>query len=378
MIKVSVIIPIYNVEKYLEDCLNSVINQTLKDIEIICIDDCSTDNSVSILEEFAKKDNRIIIIKNEENRGAGYTRNIGIKNSNGEYIGFVDSDDYISKDYFENLYNTAKKYNSDLVNTLNMIKIENNKKIFFYGNYIKNRIKREKEYSSKIKLSYLENYSTMSFISNNPVNKIIRRSFILDKQIFYMENKISVGEDLDFIIRLILNYPTIAFNNKSIYYYIFRDNSSMGKCSKDIEYNISLLDHLKNSIDYCKLNSQKDLQFLYEAICKTICGMLNNVSNKNIDKYFQLVKDFIDSNFYTDDEEIDFKNFSDEYILLKKSENVYEYHYNEKLYNLMHNVHNINNYIKQENARIKLFGIYNYEDRIIIILFGIKICIKKS
>lgn len=122
MIKISVIIPVYNVEEYLKECLDSVINQTLKEIEIICIDDCSTDSSYSILEEYAKKDSRIVLIKNKENMGVGYNRNIGIKEAKGEYIGFIDSDDYISEDYYENLYNTAKKYNSDVVNTLNIYK----------------------------------------------------------------------------------------------------------------------------------------------------------------------------------------------------------------------------------------------------------------
>ena len=101
MIKVSVIIPVYNVEPYLKEALDSVINQTLREIEIICIDDCSTDNSYNILEEYAKKDNRIIIIKNEENLGVGISRNKGIRLSKGEYIGFVDGDDYIVNNYFE-------------------------------------------------------------------------------------------------------------------------------------------------------------------------------------------------------------------------------------------------------------------------------------
>ena len=91
--KVSVIIPVYNVEEYLRECLNSVVNQTLKEIEIICIDDGSTDKSLEILKEYAKKDNRITII-NRENRGVGYSRNEGIKISKGEFIAFMDPDDY--------------------------------------------------------------------------------------------------------------------------------------------------------------------------------------------------------------------------------------------------------------------------------------------
>ena len=120
MIKVSVIIPVYNVELYLRECLDSIVNQTLKEIEIICIDDCSTDNSYSILEEYSKKDVRFRILKNISNIGSGPTRNIGIREAKGQYISFIDSDDYISNNYLNDLYNTAIKYNSDIVNTLNI------------------------------------------------------------------------------------------------------------------------------------------------------------------------------------------------------------------------------------------------------------------
>ena len=107
MSKVSVIIPIYNVEKYLEECLDSVVNQTFKDIEIICVNDGSTDNSLQILEEYALKDNRIYII-NQKNRGVSVARNNGIKKAHGEYICFIDPDDiYPTDDILEVLYNTA-------------------------------------------------------------------------------------------------------------------------------------------------------------------------------------------------------------------------------------------------------------------------------
>ena len=100
MPKVSVIIPIYNTEKYLRKCLDSVCNQTLSDIEIICVNDCSTDNSLEILEEYASKDNRIKLIDFKENKGAAVARNAGIDEAKGEYIGFVDSDDFVDETMF--------------------------------------------------------------------------------------------------------------------------------------------------------------------------------------------------------------------------------------------------------------------------------------
>ena len=126
MIKISVIVPVYNVENYLIQCLDSIINQTLKDIEIICVDDCSPDNSIEILEEYKNKDNRISIIRHSNNQGLGPARNTGLKHANGEYISFVDSDDYIDKNFLFYLYSTAKKYDSDVTNTIN---IKNRKRL---------------------------------------------------------------------------------------------------------------------------------------------------------------------------------------------------------------------------------------------------------
>lgn len=109
MPKVSVIIPVYNVEQYLEKCLNSVCGQTLEDIEIICINDCSPDNSLEILKKYAAQDNRIKIIDFKENQGVSIARNAGIEAAKGEYIGFVDPDDYIDLDFYERLYECAAK-----------------------------------------------------------------------------------------------------------------------------------------------------------------------------------------------------------------------------------------------------------------------------
>lgn len=113
MYKVSIIVPVYNIEKYLAKCLDSLINQTLKEIEIICVNDGSTDNSAEILNEYAQKDSRIRII-NQENAGLSAARNTGINNANGEYIGYVDSDDWVDLNFYENLYNAAKENNADI------------------------------------------------------------------------------------------------------------------------------------------------------------------------------------------------------------------------------------------------------------------------
>ncbi len=110
---ISIIIPVYNVEPYLKDCLDSVINQTYKNLEIILVNDGSTDNSKTICEEYKKKDSRIILI-NQKNSGLSSARNAGIKQSTGEYISFIDSDDYVEKDYVEYLHNLVQTTNSKI------------------------------------------------------------------------------------------------------------------------------------------------------------------------------------------------------------------------------------------------------------------------
>ena len=111
--KVSIIVPVYNVEDYIEKCLDSLVNQTLKEIEIIVVNDGSTDSSLEKIEKFAQQDSRIIII-NQENQGQGAARNSGLNIAKGEYIGFVDSDDYVDLDFYEKLYNAAKNNDADI------------------------------------------------------------------------------------------------------------------------------------------------------------------------------------------------------------------------------------------------------------------------
>ena len=115
MPKVSVIIPVYNVEKYLRECLDSVINQTLKDIEIICINDGSTDGSLAILEEYAAKDNRIKIIDLKENIGVGKARNIAFKEVTAPYVMYLDSDDWYELNACNTAYNQISANNNDMV-----------------------------------------------------------------------------------------------------------------------------------------------------------------------------------------------------------------------------------------------------------------------
>lgn len=133
MIKVSIVVPVYNVEKYLRQCIDSIKNQTLKDIEIICVDDGSTDNSGKILDEYAEMDNRIKVI-HKKNSGYGHSMNIGFDAAQGEYIGIVESDDYADLDMFESLFKSASENNADFVKS---------EFYFYYSNPTEKNIKQD-------------------------------------------------------------------------------------------------------------------------------------------------------------------------------------------------------------------------------------------
>lgn len=133
MPKVSILMPACNVEKYLHECMDSVIKQTLKDIEIICIDDGSKDSTGEILDDYAKKDERVKVI-HKVNTGYGHSMNVGLQNATGEYIGIVETDDYVDPDMFEKLYEAAKKYDADIVKSNYYTYVTNPEpKSTFYG-----------------------------------------------------------------------------------------------------------------------------------------------------------------------------------------------------------------------------------------------------
>ena len=132
---ISVIIPVYNVEDYLHVCLNSVLKQTYQNFEIICIDDASTDSSTEILEYFTQKDSRIKILKNDSNKGPGYSRNKGLEVAQGKYISFLDADDWFSPDAFEILIHKCEQENLDVLIFKNIVYYEESQDFGFEKYY---------------------------------------------------------------------------------------------------------------------------------------------------------------------------------------------------------------------------------------------------
>ena len=190
MPKVSVIIPVYNVEPYLRQCLDSVVNQTLRDIEIICVDDGSPDNCGMIIDEYAKNDNRIIAI-HKENGGYGSAINKGLEIAKGEYIGIVESDDWIEINMYEELYNNAIQYNADITKGSFYSVIDSEKKIKQKNNKIIN-LYRPKPF-------VLTEYPKLIDIHASLWSAIYKRDFVTQNNLRVVED-VKPYEDLPFVM----------------------------------------------------------------------------------------------------------------------------------------------------------------------------------
>ena len=200
MSKISVIIPIYNTEKYLDKCLSGILSQSISDIEVICVNDGSTDNSLQILDEYAKKDLRIKIVS-QVNQGAGHSRNRGIKEATGEYLSFIDADDWIDNKFLEKALSTAEKTNADIVETTKS-----------YNVYSDNEAKLFNKKNAK------------GFIANG---RCFRRDVVWDKLFkaeFIKKNDITFPNglchnDAYFLLQSLYYNANIVQDNEAIYYH---------------------------------------------------------------------------------------------------------------------------------------------------------------
>ena len=216
-IKISIIVPVYNVEEFLEQAIDSLINQTMKDIEIICVEDCSKDNCRSILREYAKKDKRITLIENDVNKGQGYSSNIALDIAKGDYIMYLDPDDWYELDACETAYNHITKYNNDIV---------------FFNRYIYSEKYNKRFIDDKFgeKLDLIKDNPNAN-IYNSPVplsgfcfTKIYNRKFLIDNNCRFTETR--CAEDFIFAVTTNLYAKSVSVLNKPLYTYrtLMRDN----------------------------------------------------------------------------------------------------------------------------------------------------------
>lgn len=272
---ISVIIPCYNIEQYIEKCIESIENQTYKNIEIIAVDDGSKDRTVEILENLKEKYNNITVYKNEQNRGAAYSRNFAIQKANGEYIGFVDSDDYIVSDYYEKLMKEAEKEDADIVLTDIEIIYENNSQ---------NPILVKACNGNVTKMNIVNNG-----LAASPCNKIIKKELI--KQYPFLEGKIN--EDVASILPAIVKAEKIAYVEGIKYFYLQRENSVQNEevTLKRIEMfdAIGTCDsRIKQDKDYCKYIQA----ILYQQVVLLYMAIIPKQTNYEIRR--QLLEVFIE------------------------------------------------------------------------------------
>lgn len=213
--KISIIVPIYKVEDYLDRCISSIVNQTYKNIEIILVDDGSPDQCPNICDEWTKKDNRIIVV-HKANGGLSDARNTGLNIATGEYIGFVDSDDFISKDMYQVLYNVLIDTNSDIVQCE-------------YIKFTDDSLINDNQPDCIIN-EYNVEEALFSLINENPLkqvvwNKLYKRRLFDD--IRFEKNKLN--EDEFFTYQIFAKANKISYINQALYYYFSRETSIMGK-----------------------------------------------------------------------------------------------------------------------------------------------------
>lgn len=196
---ITVIVPCYNVEKYVRKCLDSILNQTYKNLEIIVIDDCSTDNTRDILDEYASKPN-IKYLKNEKNRGLAYTRNFGTKMASGAFIGFIDSDDFIGENYYQELYDSIVKEGSDIaIADVNIV---------YENNSVSNQLSKATDGGNK-KIDFINNG-----LAASACNKLFKKDLIASYS--FLEGKIN--EDIAAVIpamvyaKKLSHVPTVQYN----------------------------------------------------------------------------------------------------------------------------------------------------------------------
>lgn len=290
---ITVIVPVYNVEKYFKQCLNSIINQTYKNLEIILVDDGSPDNCVKICDEYAKKDNRIKVI-HKENGGLSSARNAGLDIATGEYISFIDSDDYVAENFIEILYKLCVENNCD-ISECDFLKFENDvvtqKKTAKIQCYTSNEIQHKIYSEEYVKTIVVWNKLYKRYLYENmrfPLGKINEDEFITYKVLYNCKSNIAV-------------------TNEQLYYYRYNAQSIMGR--KFNEKRLDVLEAFEERKEFYKERNELELY------------------NETIEKYQNILK-----NFYILAEKVKFKNKADfQKIKNAMGNNIFLYLKNSKI-----------------------------------------------
>jgi len=288
--KVSIIVPVYNVENYITECLNSLISQTLRDIEIICIDDHSTDNSVAIINKFIKQDKRIKLIQKKQNSGQSDARNIGIEKSSAPYVMFCDGDDFYSPTMCAELYDAIQESGADIgMCGINII----------YETDAHLKSNDDGYYQIKYTGVHTVTHDLIKNCDGSSCNKIFKRSIIDRHSLSY-----PVGlkyEDAYWFFCYMLWAKTAVFINKKLYNYIRHKNSTMNHTfHKDSALG---MDHIKIAIavfDYMKKHKRyaDNMEYFWTSIFVPYFNLARSYCNKVYhDTIHKIAHDFVKENY---------------------------------------------------------------------------------
>ena len=248
---VSVIVPIYNVETYLRECVDSILRQTYSNLEIILVEDGSPDKCPEICDEYAKKDNRVKVI-HQNNGGLAHARNVGIANSNGDYLTFIDSDDYVSYDYVESLYKGIVEYGAD-ISTASLIVLKGSKPL--------GATLERKSFVKMTKTDYFKAYVSIKAEKSMPFitawNKLYKKE--LFEGIKYPKGKLY--EDAFTTYKLIDKAKKIVYSTSKLYYYRLNPQSILGQSFE--EKHLEMTEAFRSGMNYFNKKNENDLSDMF-------------------------------------------------------------------------------------------------------------------
>lgn len=323
MAKVSIVIPVYNVEMYLKECLDSVVKQTLKDIEIICVNDGSTDSSPEILEKYAAKDKRVKVIS-KPNSGYGHTMNVGIDAAIGEYIGIVEPDDYIKEDMYETLYKIAAEKNLDLIKAdFCRFKGDGQERKFVYVN-----LSKDAGYYNKV-LKPADNIEIFRFVMNT-WSGIYNRKFLNKYDIRHNETPGASFQDNGFWFQTFCRAERVYFADKA-FYMNRRDNPNSSVKNKEKVY--AAANEYKYIHDFLEKNQKLKERYIYMFSLKKFHNYIFTLERISQEFRLEFLKYFaddfksdianreVDKNYFTDEE------WEDLMLIINSPETYYKRYY---------------------------------------------------
>jgi|GEM_PF-6905643 len=277
-ILISIIIPIYNVEKFIFQCLKSCVEQSYRNIEIICVDDCSVDSSKSIIQSFKNQDSRIVLIENSDNKGVFYTKDTGARNAKGDYIFFLDGDDYIPENAIEILHNSMKE-NADIV-TGNMAIVD-------------------EQYNSTSKYIEWSEFSIMDahrFLSQViSLNHWSQCAMLIDRHVYeritFKPLDVKIREDAIVLLQLCNYSDKVVVLNECVYNYVQRKTSALNstkstdqRASEDFKFAINFV-ALTKQMDKISATNRKNIELnLVKELSWTLNSKVNRIENGMIIK----------------------------------------------------------------------------------------------